>query len=286
MKKLEWKEKVLLSSERAHAELKKAGSRKYYWDSYNSEKQVGALKLQHEIKKFVDRKIGKGRATDLICSIDEVLDTDSKIVVRNLVLKYRVDTDFDIESLVFQLQQVVDNSLKYMMKVSEKSGSDPHTVKIVQSSNMMEHTDQKDRVVLVETDDERELVSALVVEVLAKTRKAENFSVSVNGKHCEIDLKRAANLPVETEDKSIIKGSVIYVDDSTHQVGLREYGGGTSVRKYFFIFEQRDELIKAQLHGYLVLMEYTPSEKFKNGELVEIGGAIDSVTGLENERLI
>lgn len=286
MIKQEFKEKILMSLERAHAETKKDDAAVFSWDGKNSENQGGVLKIQNEVERFLNKKINTDMKQFLKCTIVEALDANSKLVARNLVLKYRPDADFDIESLVAQFQQIVENSLKSMVLVSEKSGSDPHKIKIIKSSNMAEYAGQSDQVVVVETEVEKELVSLLVTEVLARNRKAETFAITVNGENREIEFVRAANLPQESKNQKSMKGLVVYVDDSQNRVGLREYGGGTKIHKYIFGVEQRDDFIKSQLYGYYVFVEYTPSEKHKLGDLEEVGGTITSVTGLEDEKLI
>lgn len=286
MTKQVWKEKILISSKRAHAETKSKGPLLYFWSGEKADDFKFVQNIQREVKKFIDRKIGRDRQEDFVCSIDEALDTSSKIVAQNLVLKYLDGSEFDVESWVEAIQQTVDNSLKAMAQVAEQSGSEPDKAQVVTMLDSRTHGEQADCVIQVETDDEKNLTSTLITEVLAKNRKTDSVEINSGNNDHKFNLVRASNVAIESDANHKIKCSILAVDDNRSEVTLSEFGKSSGIRKYIFTFEHRDILLKAQLYGYLVSVEYRPSYKFRGGERVEAGGTLIFIVGLEDEKLI
>ena len=286
MSKSVWKEKILLSSERAHAKIKRTGSLEYVWSSDKTDDLEFIQKTQKVIKKFVGKRIDSDKRDILRCSIDEVLDTDSKVVAQKLVLKYLEGAEFDIESLVDAIQGLVNNSLQAMIQVAEQEGSDPHKIKIITSSELITSSSSEADIVQVGTEDEKSLSRTLVAEVLAKNRRSNTIGIKLDGVERKFDLVRASNVAVESDDDCNVKCKVVAVNDYRSEVIISEFGKASVLRNYIFKFEHRETLLKAQLHGYLVSIVYKPSKKFKNGESVEVGGEIYSVVGLETEQII
>lgn len=286
MTKKVWKEKILISSKRAHAKTKSKGPLFYFWSGEKADEFKFVQNIQQEVKKFIDRKIGIDRQEDFVCSINEALDTSSKVVARNLVLKYLDGSEFDVESWVEAIQQTVDNSLKAMVQTAVQAGSEPDKAQVVTKLDSHTHGEQAEYVIQVETDDEKTLTSRLIKDVLAKNRKTKSVEINSGNNDHKFNLVRASNVAIESDANNKIKCSILAVDDNRSEVTVSEFGKSSGIRKYIFNFDHRDILLKAQLYGYLVSVDYRPSYKFRSGERVEVGGKLISIVGLEDEKLI
>lgn len=267
-----------------YAQASKAAESVYSWEEKSKKDKDINEKLFSIIHKALTQVIPKSQRDCISYYYSNILDGSSMQIENNFIMKYKLDSDFDVLSIVEEVKRVVKSAFNNVDKVVKMTDGQVHHAKVILTHQACA-INTKTEHILVSSELEKTLVEKIFSGISVKNIDNKALKVNIDNEEVVMGLPSSVSYSAVSNKRKFMIVNVFCVDDKSLKVNLLDKHDG---KIKFFYFDEilRDKLLEAQLYRTLVEVEIVINEKTQLGEDVEDGGKVVSLKKIEEDKLI
>lgn len=267
-----------------YAQASKAAESVYSWKEKSKKDKDINDKIFYIVHKVLTQMIPKNQRDCISYYYYNILDSESMQIENNFIMKYKLDSDFDVLSIVEEVKRVVKSAFNNVDKVVKMTDGQVHHAKVIlihQACAINTKTEH----ILVSSELEKTLVEKIFSGVSVRNLDNKALKVNIDNEEIVMELPASVSYSAVSNKRKFMVVNVFCVDDKSLKVNLLDKHDG-KIKVFYFDEVLRDELLEAQLSRTLVEVEIVINEKTQLGEDVEDGGKVVGLKKIEEDKLI